>query len=514
MARLSAYSANITGSDAYWFQRRYELEATFEQKQPATAFFTFSYANNQWPDLQRILPGKPAMNPKERYKKVLENPHLVDWFFGFRLEQFIKIIFGELMGYDWVWYRFEWQMRDAIHAHGAIRFSNDPGLIDLTKKVYAGRLAEQRIKSSKTEATEGMLEVIKIGKEADLQVCSYVDSLLTAVNTRLDMLNDPRVPNPHPCSVDFLDVQDHGYSDDYAQIVNCCQRHICAPSGYCLSKKTGGCRFGFPIAKQDKTEIVFVESGSRVKAEIVIKRNDEFLNVHNPIMCQGWRANVDLQVIVDKEAAINYMVKYASKGEKAGRNLVHLYKSTFDNATSADNPASRLRSLMLRTIATQRDLGQCEITRLLLSNKLHHSTFTYVTVSLDIDSVQLGPGGKVVQSLLGFYADRFKNTTFTSCVANGLTISNFNQFAQHFKIYKGQLHYNSAASHTVVVTRPVIRFNPANKENHMKFCFYQLIKYQEWSSANVAEMANQETAVQRWEQFIKSAPDKMLDTIE
>ena len=58
MQRMSPYAANITGSDAYWYQRRSELQATFEQKKPATVFFTFSYADNHWHDLHKLMPGK------------------------------------------------------------------------------------------------------------------------------------------------------------------------------------------------------------------------------------------------------------------------------------------------------------------------------------------------------------------------------------------------------------------------------------------------------------------------
>ena len=32
MKRLSAYSANLTGSDAYWYHRRQELQAIFQQE--------------------------------------------------------------------------------------------------------------------------------------------------------------------------------------------------------------------------------------------------------------------------------------------------------------------------------------------------------------------------------------------------------------------------------------------------------------------------------------------------
>jgi hypothetical protein len=69
MMRISAFSANITGSDSYWFKRRQEIEATFEQKEPATIFFTFSYADNHWCVLHRLMPG---INIK-RLLKILKN---------------------------------------------------------------------------------------------------------------------------------------------------------------------------------------------------------------------------------------------------------------------------------------------------------------------------------------------------------------------------------------------------------------------------------------------------------
>jgi len=39
------------------------------------------------------------------------------------------------------------------------------------------------------------------------------------------------------------------------------------------------------------------------------------MNVHNRIVAQNWRGNVDMQIILDQQAAINYMVKYVTKGE-------------------------------------------------------------------------------------------------------------------------------------------------------------------------------------------------------
>ena len=86
--RMSVYAANITGSDSYWSNRRSELEATFEQKAPATVFFTFSYADNHWEDLmprhfksniddiEMLAHGKFSKTMENsKYQDVVNNPH-------------------------------------------------------------------------------------------------------------------------------------------------------------------------------------------------------------------------------------------------------------------------------------------------------------------------------------------------------------------------------------------------------------------------------------------------------
>ena len=105
MKKLVAYSANITGSQPYWYQRRIELESTFEQKKPATFFFTFSFADHHWPDLHRLLPGR-SESEADKFRNVLNNPHLVDWYFSHRLDTFMKIYFDEHLKCDWRWHRY------------------------------------------------------------------------------------------------------------------------------------------------------------------------------------------------------------------------------------------------------------------------------------------------------------------------------------------------------------------------------------------------------------------------
>jgi hypothetical protein len=42
-------------------------------------------------DLHKLMPGGFSNCPKKRYKNVLDNPHLVDYYFSFLLNEFLKL---------------------------------------------------------------------------------------------------------------------------------------------------------------------------------------------------------------------------------------------------------------------------------------------------------------------------------------------------------------------------------------------------------------------------------------
>jgi hypothetical protein len=317
---MSGYSANITGSDPFWYRRRTELQATFEQKKMATLFFTFSYPDNHLADLHRLMIGNKPQNKTERYKAVLKNPALVDWYFSYRLDQFLAIFFDDILDADWRWHRYEWQVRTSIHAHGAVRFKNDPGIVELTTLVYESKMIQAKyfpLNESDINKETEYLDLIERGQLAEIRINTYVDTLITALNPKTDLSQIPVVPDPHPCCIDICLLDPNQYDDDYLQIVNCCQRHICRVEGYCKSKKKNlinQCRFGFPRTLTDESKIIFKETKTRVLAEMELATNDPYMNPHIRLLEQEWRGNTDAQIILDSKSAEDYIAKYACKG--------------------------------------------------------------------------------------------------------------------------------------------------------------------------------------------------------
>ncbi|KAF8196251.1 hypothetical protein K438DRAFT_1418932, partial [Mycena galopus ATCC 62051] len=46
------------------------------------------------------------------------------------------------------------------------------------------------------------------------------------------------------------------------------------------------------------------------------RRNDPLMNNYNPAMILAWRANIDIKPVLSKDAALNYIAKYATKAEQ------------------------------------------------------------------------------------------------------------------------------------------------------------------------------------------------------
>ncbi len=288
---MDVYAANVVGSDAYWSKKGRELEALVQQKEFGTAFFTMSFADNHWDDLHRLMPG-PKLEPQHRYRNILKNPHLADWYFSERLVIFFKHFFRATLDLEWFWYRFEWQSRTAIHVHGIVKLKNDPGIVDLVAKTYAGKLLEEEmmdshfVSSLDQEQIEEIRYKITEGKAAEERVIAYADTLQTALNTRdnpIDPMNAV-APDPHPCSIDPTDILENqeAMDQDYEVLANCVQRHVSRPNGYCRNKDTKLCRFHFPKVNQKETKITFSTiCKDNVRADIVNARNDPFMNIHN-----------------------------------------------------------------------------------------------------------------------------------------------------------------------------------------------------------------------------------------
>ena len=103
--RVYKYTANITGSNPYWFHKRRELTAQANQEGlQVTIFFTFSAADNHWKNLVRLLDVPDISNVQVWHAAIHKNPYIVAWHFCRRMERAECTILRDAFLADWTWY--------------------------------------------------------------------------------------------------------------------------------------------------------------------------------------------------------------------------------------------------------------------------------------------------------------------------------------------------------------------------------------------------------------------------
>ena len=206
------------------------------------------------------------------------------------------------------------------------------------------------------------------------------------------------------------------------------------------------CRFHFPFDHCHQTKLEFEKIHNKsdnlqYRANIVTKRNDSRLNNHQQLQLQGWRANCDIQVVIDHYACVEYLTKYAAKGEPRSPVLKQAFNSIVQNVDNNSDPHRAIKKVVMKTLG-ERDYAAQETMDNLLSLKLH-SSFKVIPVSLNgshrvCDNTSIEDGDSCTDySILDVYANRQQYDS-----SHAVTNMNFVQFATTYKVVNNELTEN------------------------------------------------------------------------
>ena len=214
MSKLSRYVGNIAGTNASWNRVREELKAIITSVGPPKFFFTFSSADMHWPELHALFKADADNDisnstTEVRRQNVINNPHVVDWFFTQRLDCFVKHWLYDTLGAKWHWFRYEYQGRGSIHCRDTAKLNNNPGLCQLTQTALKRFLAQKFKDENYCSDTTELDQDIESGQKAADTVCQYVDWLLSTFNPNPSD-EDMRIrPEVHPCQRNHHDIPEH-----------------------------------------------------------------------------------------------------------------------------------------------------------------------------------------------------------------------------------------------------------------------------------------------------------------
>jgi ATP-dependent DNA helicase PIF1 len=384
----------VRGTRPFWALEGAKLRDMLDQIGTPTFFYTLSMADMSWPDLHKLMPEdpfEPGLSDSQSYniraRNVANYPHVVACYLSTRHRYLRETVFQHLglnddCAVEDFWFRVEWQSRGSgVLVVCPLKFSF---LIFVLPGHIHGFLWLKNANHVDTVDWSDPDDVDRLRR--------YFDQFLTAFNP------EPRRPRPpNDCLFeDFADPHkraDWDLDDDYINLCNRCQTHgslirgthRCNPA---QCHRNGSCRFHFPYPLMNEARAFVEGSGSRARKTFAAVRNDPWLNQHARVVLLGWRANVDMQPVLDREAARRYISKYASKPETLSDSY-HTALKEFCARLPVEQPAARAVQSLFARMAADRDISAQEAVHLLLGEPLVGCSRSFINLNGQADAARV-----------------------------------------------------------------------------------------------------------------------------
>ena len=393
----------VRGTPAYWQKVHYEVLAMIRQLGIPTWFLTLSAADMKWPEVIQIIARQYGTSLTEEQVSNLSweqkctwlrrNPVTAARHFQYRLELFWSDFLkshanpiGKVIDYM---IRIEFQARGSPHAHTIIWIENAPKFgIDPIEDVTEF-IDKYQTCANPSDDTD-LYELVKLQSHVHSSSCMRkgscrfgipkLPSPMTLISSEPDDENQ-RLELLQTAKEIFIRVND--MLVDIGQLEN-----------ITLQQLLQACNI--PI-----DDYVTALSTSKRGHTLVLRRTPQEMNInsYNPSILRAWKANMDIQYILDAYACVMYVTSYMMKSERAmGELLKHVTKES-----SGLDIRSQLRKLG-STFLNHRELSCQEASYRLLSLPLKKLSRKCVFINTDPKNERIAMT-KPLSSVLNFDND-------------------------------------------------------------------------------------------------------------
>jgi hypothetical protein len=295
---------------------------------PASLFCSFSSAETKWTHLLRIL-GKLVdhnnysdeeldnLTWDEKCRLIQSDPVTCARHFDFQFNTFLKdVLMSELAPLgkikDW-FYRVEYQQRGSPHIHTLIWLENAPVFgVDKDEDVVA--YIDSVIACRKPDNDPELLELVARQTHRHSHTCRKKSKNICRFN----------YPQPPMTSTQIL----YPLDEDTPQTAVKTSKELWKNINNKLNDLKEGKDITFDQLLKEfdvsERQYIFAIRSSLNCPTIFLKRcpNELRINNYNPTCLLSWRANMDIQYVLDVYACAVYIVSYISKAQKGMSELL------------------------------------------------------------------------------------------------------------------------------------------------------------------------------------------------
>ncbi len=319
----------LRGSPPYFEKAKKDIFAMIRQLGPASLFCSFSSAETQWAHLLRIL-GKLVdnkeytdtelenLNWEDKCRLIQSDPVTCARHFDYQVGQFLhKFLMNPLLPPlgkidDW-FYRVEYQQRGSPHIHMLIWLEDAPVFgVDCDDKVTA--FIDKIISCERPTDNPELLKLVNRQIHRHSHTCREKRKTECRFNYPQPPMRSTKILYPLDSSVQERDIKHH------------------KETWKTIKKQLNDMKEGDDISfdqlllnlnMTEQNYILAVRSSLNTPT-IFLKRqpNELRINNYNPACLLAWRANMDIQFVLDVYACAMYIVSYISKAQKGMSELL------------------------------------------------------------------------------------------------------------------------------------------------------------------------------------------------
>lgn len=362
----------LRGSPPYWEAAKRDVFAMIRQLGIPTWFCSFSAAETKWKPLltclAKLIEGRDltsdeaeSLSWQEKCKLIKADPVTCARYFHNRVQVFIQRVLkhsswpiGEILDY---FYRVEFQQRGSPHIHMVAWVKNAP-VHGVCSDQEVSAFVSKYIACSKDETIPAL---INYQTHRHARTCRKQGKAICRFNFPIPPMPETLVLHP------INDTETRSsYEQMYEGIISCLDEVQ---------------RDGAEITFEDflnKLEVDFdtyilIIRSKLIRSKVFLKRSvsESRINSYNSVLLRCWKANMDIQFILDPYSCISYIVSYISKGQ---RGLSNLLQDACREAREMDSDVRQQVRRIGNQFLTSVEIGAQEAAFLVLQMPLRKST--------------------------------------------------------------------------------------------------------------------------------------------
>ena len=311
----------LRNSPAYLQSRKKDIFAMIRQLSLPTWFMSLSAADTRWTDLLKMLAKLnngfsytdkdiEELTWQEKTKLVQKDPVTCSRYFDHRVQEFLNIILksncepiGKLRDF---FYRVEFQQRGSPHIHMLVWIDNAPSLEKNSEEEIVQFVDKYLTCSVNDEETAHLVE-LQTHKHS--KTCRKKGKALCRFGFPLPPLPQTRLLYP-------LEEEVDQFKKKYSELQRAMNEN--------KDNDVSFAEFLDTVAKMTFEDYIKCIRSSLNAPKVFLKRapNEMRVNLFNVKILLAWKANLDIQIVLEPYGCASYVVGYISKSQRGMSSLL------------------------------------------------------------------------------------------------------------------------------------------------------------------------------------------------